>query len=206
MVDTQIAGRGIRDQQVLAAMREVPRERFVDAGSEEFAHEDSPLPIGAGQTISQPYIVALMTEAAELKAADRVLEVGAGSGYALAVMSRIVAKVYGIERHTCLVESAQMRLRELGYDNVELRMGDGTRGWPEAAPFDAIIVSAGGPEIPEALKAQLAPGGRLVIPVGEQPYRQTLHKLTRRGAAEYDTEDLGGVAFVPLIGDQGWAT
>jgi protein-L-isoaspartate(D-aspartate) O-methyltransferase len=204
MVGIQLVARGISDERVLAAMREVPREEFVDGGSEEFAYEDGPLPIPVGQTISQPYIVALMAEAGELRSTDRLLEVGAGSGYALAVMSRIVSRAYGIDRHATLVEGAQRRLRKLGYDNVEVRVGDGTRGWPEAAPFDAIIVSAGGPEVPEALKAQLALGGRLVMPVGNQPFRQTLRKLTRRGLEEYDSADLCDVAFVPLIGAQGW--
>src|SRR3979411_1291260 len=167
MVDVQIARRGVRDRDVLDAMRRVPREAFVESGFEEFAYEDAPLPIGEGQTISQPYIVALMIEAAELKPGDRVLEVGTGSGYAAAVVSQIAARVYAIERHAELVDAAKRRLEKLGYTNVELRVGDGTRGWPEAAPFDAILVAAGGPEVPAALKEQLALGGRLVIPVGE---------------------------------------
>jgi protein-L-isoaspartate(D-aspartate) O-methyltransferase len=205
MVDSQIAGRGVRDARVLQAMREVPRELFVEPGFEEFAYEDGPLPIDASQTISQPYIVALMIEAAELKPTDRVLEVGAGSGYAAAVMSRIAAKVYGIERHGTLVDAAKKRLEKLGYENVELRVGDGTRGWAEAAPVDAILVAASGPEVPQALKAQLAIGGRLIIPVGPHQFHQTLRKITRLGDTEYEEEDLGGVAFVPLIGEQGWA-
>jgi protein-L-isoaspartate(D-aspartate) O-methyltransferase len=205
MVKTQIAGRGVQDPSVLKAMREVPREVFVEPGLEEFAYEDGPLPIGASQTISQPYIVALMIEAAELKPTDRVLEVGVGSGYAVAVMSRIAAKVYGIERHATLLNAAKRRLEKLGYDNVELRVGDGTCGWPEAAPFDAILVAASGPEVPQPLKEQLAIGGRLVIPVGSQQFRQTLRKFTRLSKTQYEEEDLGGVAFVPLIGAQGWA-
>src|SRR5882724_7160045 len=168
MVTTQIARRGVRDPQVLEAMRSVPREIFVGPGFEEFAYEDGPLPIGQEQTISQPYIVALMIEAAELKPGDRVLEVGAGSGYAAAVMSRIAARVYAIERLETLVDAARRRLEKLGHGNIELRVGDGTRGWPEAAPFDAILVAASGPEVPSALKEQLAIGGRLVIPVGEE--------------------------------------
>ena len=164
MVDIQIAARGVRDRRVLEAMRRVPREAFVEPGFEEFAYEDGPLPIGEGQTISQPYIVALMIEAAEVKPGDRVLEVGAGSGYAAAVMSQIADSVYAIERHPSLGEAARERFRKLGYDNIELRIGDGTQGWPEAAPFDAILVAAGGPEVPQALKEQLAIGGRLVIP------------------------------------------
>jgi protein-L-isoaspartate(D-aspartate) O-methyltransferase len=205
MVGIQIAGRGVRDPSVLKAMREVPREVFVEPGLEELAYQDGPLPIAASQTISQPYIVALMIEAAELKPTDRVLEVGVGSGYAAAVMSRIAARVYGIERHATLLNAAKRRLEKLGYDNVELRVGDGTRGWPEAAPFEAILVSASGPEVPQPLKEQLAIGGRLVIPVGSQQFRQTLRKLTRLSKTQYEEEDLGGVAFVPLIGAQGWA-
>jgi protein-L-isoaspartate(D-aspartate) O-methyltransferase len=205
MVDIQIARRGVRDARVLEAMRLIPREEFVDPGFEEFAYDDGPLPIGANQTISQPYMVALMIEAAELKPTDRVLEVGVGSGYAAAVMSRIAARVYGIERHASLVEEAKRRLTRLWYDNVELRVGDGTRGWPDAAPFDAILVAASGPEVPQALKEQLAIGGRLIIPVGQQQFNQTLRKITRQTETGYDEEDLGGVTFVPLIGEQGWA-
>jgi protein-L-isoaspartate(D-aspartate) O-methyltransferase len=205
MVDVQIARRGVRDPHVLNAMRQVPREAFVEPGFEEFAYEDGPLPIGEGQTISQPYIVALMIEAAEVRSGDRVLEVGAGSGYAAAVMSRIADRVYAIERHPSLGEAAQERFRRLGYDNIELRVGDGTLGWPDAAPFDAILVAAGGPEVPQALKEQLAVGGRLVIPVGAEEGHQTLLTVTRTGQAEYEEEDLGGVMFVPLIGEQGWA-
>jgi protein-L-isoaspartate(D-aspartate) O-methyltransferase len=205
MVDVQIARRGVRDPYVLNAMRRVPREAFVEAGFEEFAYEDGPLPIGEGQTISQPYIVALMIEAAEVKPGDSVLEVGAGSGYAAAVMSQISNRVYAIERHASLVEAARQRLQQLGYDNVELRVGDGTKGWPEAAPFDAILVAAGGPEVPDALKQQLAPGGRLVIPVGDDLHDQRLAKITRRSGTQFEQEDLGAVRFVPLIGEQGWA-
>jgi protein-L-isoaspartate(D-aspartate) O-methyltransferase len=204
MVETQIARRGVRDPRVLEAMRSVPREAFVLPGSEEFAYEDQPLPIGEGQTISQPYVVALMIEAAGVSPGDRVLEVGAGSGYAAAVMSRIADRVYAIERHAALAEAAQQRLDRLGYGNVELRVGDGSRGWPEAAPFDAILVSASTPDVPDALKAQLAIGGRLVLPVGRRLFHQTLRKLTRTGVSDYEDEDLGSVAFVPLIGEQGW--
>jgi len=205
MVDVQIARRGVRDRHVLEAMRRVPREAFVEPGLEEFAYEDGPLPIAEGQTISQPYIVALMIESAEVKPGTSVLEVGAGSGYAAAVMSQIADRVYAIERHPSLGEAARQRFKTLGYDNIDLRIGDGTNGWPEAAPFDAILVAAGGPEVPQALKEQLAIGGRLVIPVGEQERRQTLLKVTRKAEADYEEEDLGVVAFVPLIGEQGWA-
>src|SRR4051812_12864140 len=204
MVEAQIARRGVRDADVLNAMRSVPREMFVAAGFEEFAYEDGALPIGERQTISQPYIVALMIEAAELKPGDRVLEVGAGSGYAAAVMGQIADRVYAIERYPSLGKSAQQRFKELGYDNIELRVGDGTRGWPEGAPFDAILVAAGGPEVPPALKEQLAIRGRLVIPVGEEERYQTLIKLTRKSESGFEEENLGAVAFVPLIGERGW--
>src|SRR5215216_3758394 len=205
MVDIQIAGRGVRDTDVLEALRRIPREAFVEPGFEEFAYEDGPLPIDEGQTISQPYIVALMIEAADVKPGDIVLEVGAGSGYAAAVMGQIADRVYAIERHPSLGEAARRRFRRLGYDNIDLRVGDGTKGWPEAGPFDAILVAAGGPEVPPALKEQLTIGGRLLIPVGEQERYQTLLKVTRKSEADYNEEDLGAVAFVPLIGEQGWA-
>jgi protein-L-isoaspartate(D-aspartate) O-methyltransferase len=205
MVRVQLAGRGIRDTALLLAMQEVPREAFVDEGFSASAYEDGPLPIGEGQTISQPYIVALMIEAAEISKNDRVLEVGAGSGYAAAVMSRIAREVYAIERHLPLVEEARGRFEALGYDNIHLRAGDGTRGWPESAPFDAILVSASGPEVPTALKEQLAIGGRLILPVGQRAWRQTLRKITRTRETDYQEQQLGEVAFVPLIGEQGWA-
>jgi protein-L-isoaspartate(D-aspartate) O-methyltransferase len=204
MVERQVAARGVNDRQVLEAMRAVPRERFVPEGLAEFAYDDSPLPIAAGQTISQPYIVGLMIQAAELRPTDAVLEVGAGSGYAAAVMSRIAARVYAIERHAELAGTAAARLADLGYDNVSVRAGDGTRGWPEAAPFDAILVAAGGPAIPQALKEQLEIGGRLVIPVGASPLDQRLVKVVRTSATHFEEEDLGGVVFVPLIGEHGW--
>lgn len=205
MVADQIAARGVRDHHVLEAMKTVPREAFVDPAYAEFACDDSPLPIGQGQTISQPYIVAVMIEAAEIHPGDRVLEVGAGCGYAAAVMSRIAANVYAIERHKYLGDAAREHLAHIGYDNVEVMVADGTMGWPDAAPFDAIIVSAGGPRAPEALKKQLKIGGRLVIPVGEDVHSQRLLRIVRRGEAEFDEHDLGAVRFVPLVGEQGWA-
>ncbi len=205
MVDKHIAARGVRDPRVLAAMREVPRELFVGPQLEEFAYTDSPLPIGEQQTISQPYIVAAMLEAAELTPADQVLEVGAGSGYAAAVMSRIAAHVHTIERHASLAREAQERFDRLGYTNIELHVGDGSKGWPAAAPFDAILVAAGAPAPPQALREQLAIGGRLVIPVGDEERSQRLRKIRRIAADRYEEEDLGGVMFVPLIGAQGWA-
>ncbi|MGX8012804.1 protein-L-isoaspartate(D-aspartate) O-methyltransferase [Mesorhizobium sp. ORM8.1] len=204
MVKVHIARRGIGNRDVLYAMREVPREAFVEPGFEEFAYEDGPLPIANGQTISQPYIVALMIELAEVKAGDQVLEVGTGSGYAAAVMSRIVDQVYTIERHPGLAKTAKQRFEKLGYENIEVRTGDGTKGWPQAAPFDAIVVAASGPGAPLSLQEQLDVGGVLVLPVGDDPDSQRLLKVTRTGATTYSEEDFGGVRFVPLIGEQGW--
>jgi len=204
MVQRQIERRGIHDSRVLAAMRKIDREAFLPEAMREFAYEDSALPIEEGQTISQPYIVARMVEAAGLQPADRVLEVGAGSGYAAAVMAELAARVYTIERHPALARLAETRLHALGYDNVDVRTGDGTLGWPEAAPFDAIIAAAGGPQVPEALKEQLAIGGRLVMPVGRIPNHQQLIRLTRVSDDRFDSETLDEVMFVPLIGAQGW--
>ena len=203
MVDRQIEGRGVRDPAVLAAMRSVPREHFLPPELEEFAYQDNPLPIERGQTISQPFIVALMTEALRLGPQDRVLEIGTGSGYAAAILARIAREVYTIERHAELAETATGRLAQLGFDNVVVRHGDGTLGWPEHAPYDAIVVTAGGPQVPEPLLAQLAPGGRLVIPVGEEKV-QELVRVTRRADGSFEREELGGVRFVPLIGAEGW--
>ena len=203
MVDVQIARRGVRDPNVLNAMRAVPRERFVGEAMTEFAYEDAALPIEERQTISQPYIVAAMIEAAEIGPGDRVLEVGAGSGYAAAVISQIAGKVWAIERHEALGSAARERMRALGYDNVDIRVGDGTLGLIDEAPFDAIIVAAGGPEVPQALKEQLEIGGHLVIPVGD-PGSQKLCKITRLSGDRYEEDDLGFVTFVPLIGKQGW--
>ena len=205
MVEEQLAPRGIRDPGVLAAMGRVPREGFVPESLQTRAYADSPLPIGQGQTISQPYIVALMLEAAALSRADRVLEVGAGSGYASAVASLLVARVDAIERHALLAAEAAARLAALGFANVQVHCADGSAGWPAAAPFDAILVAAGGPRVPQALKRQLAPGGRLVMPVGSAGFDQRLLKLTRIGEDAFREEDLGGVVFVPLIGAEGWA-
>ena len=204
MVETQIAHRGVIDMRVLGAMLDVPREAFVPEALRDHAYDDGPLPIEAGQTISQPYVVAVMIEAAGIDAGERVLEIGAGSGYAAAVISRIAAEVWTIERHGELAASAAARLLRLGYDNVAVRAGDGTQGWPEAAPFDAIIASAGGPAVPQALKEQLDIGGRLVMPVGDTPRAQSLIKVTRTSGVTFVEEDLGPVAFVPLIGAHGW--
>jgi protein-L-isoaspartate(D-aspartate) O-methyltransferase len=204
MVERQLRARGLKDERVLEAMRRVPREEFVPPALVEFVYEDSPLPIDEGQTISQPFIVALMTEAAEISAKDRVLEVGTGSGYAAAVLSLVASEVYTIERHASLALAAETRLRQLGYDNVHVRHGDGTLGWPEKAPFDAILVAAGGPEPPRPLVDQLAIGGRLVIPIGPSPRLQRLVRIRREDATNYSQEDLGPVQFVPLIGTEGW--
>jgi protein-L-isoaspartate(D-aspartate) O-methyltransferase len=203
MVERHLQARGIEDPLLLKAMGEVPRESFVPEHLQEFAYEDSALPIEAGQTISQPYIVARMLELAEIAPGDTVLEVGAGSGYAASVMSRMANKVFAIERHAELAKLAAARLKRLRYANAEIICADGTKGLPEEAPFQAIIVSAGGPQVPEALKRQLAIGGRLVIPVGTHGY-QTLMRVRRLGEDEFEEEDFGAVAFVPLIGAEGW--
>jgi len=196
--------RGIRDEAVLKAMEIVPREQFVGLDLAEFAYDDTPLPIDEGQTISQPYIVALMTEALQLGAGDSVLEVGTGSGYAAAILSRVAKKVYTIERHRSLAHQAQVRLRKLGYQNVKVLCGDGTLGWPEHAPYDAIVVTAGGPEAPRSLIEQLAIGGRMVIPAGPSLSEQKLLRLTRISEETVEIEELGAVRFVPLIGEEGW--
>ena len=204
MVESQIVAREIHDQAVLEAMRTVPREAFVRPELVECAYDDMPLPIGEGQTISQPYMVALMAEALQLSATDRVLEIGTGSGYAAAILGCIVKQVYTVERLETLYRLARRRLRKLGYNNVYVHLGNGTLGWPEHAPYDGIVVTAGGPAIPAALQEQLTVGGCLVMPVGSQPTHQTLMRVTRTSATTFDTEALGYVCFVPLIGTQGW--
>jgi protein-L-isoaspartate(D-aspartate) O-methyltransferase len=204
MVAHQIEERGVRSSAVARAMQEVPREEFMSEEMREFAYADSPLPIGEGQTISQPYIVAYMTEALDLERGERVLEVGTGSGYAAAVLSRIAGEVYTIERHPSLARSASATLERLGYRNVHVIEGDGTKGWPDAAPYDAIVVAAGGMDVPPALRSQLAVGGRLVIPVGPTPREQRLVRVIRVSEDEFEEEDLLPVRFVPLIGEQGW--
>jgi protein-L-isoaspartate(D-aspartate) O-methyltransferase len=204
MVARQIAGRGIRDPKVLAAMRAVPRELFVAPDHADFAYDDGPLPILEGQTISQPYVVALMIQELEIGGEDKVLEVGTGSGYAAAVISRIAAEVHTVERIESLVAFAQQNLKSLGYDNVHVHQGDGTLGWSEHGPYDAIIVAAGGPEVPTALLEQLAIGGRLIIPVGSEQRAQRLIKVIRKSEAEFERQTLSHVRFVPLIGEQGW--
>jgi len=204
MVERQIARRGIRDAHVLRAMRAVPREEFVHESLRLFAYDDAPLPIGEGQTISQPYIVALMIEAARLRPGEHALEIGTGSGYAAAVMGEIAEKVFTVERHAGLADAARQRLAKLGYANVEVRTGDGTLGLPDEAPFDAIIAAADGPDVPAAWKEQIAIGGRIVMPIGGRHGDQDLVRLVRRDAEQFDKKFLGEVRFVPLIGAQGW--
>jgi len=204
MIREHLLGRGIHDPAVLAAMREVPREAFVDGGMQELAYEDHPLPIAGGQTISQPYIVAYMIEALQLSGTEQVLEIGTGSGYAAAVLSRIVTTVHTVERLGDLAGSARQRLELLGYSNIIVHEGDGTLGWPEQAPYDAIVVTAGAPKVPKPLLDQLAIGGRLVIPVGSHADLQMLLRVCRTGEHDYHSEELCGVRFVPLIGAAGW--
>jgi protein-L-isoaspartate(D-aspartate) O-methyltransferase len=204
MVDNHLARRGIADTKVLEAFRTVPRESFVSPELLEFAYEDTPLPIGEEQTISQPYIVAVTVAALGLRGGERVLEVGTGSGYAAAILSRIAGEVYTVERIGSLATSARERFAQLGYGNVHTLEGDGSLGWPEHAPYDAIAVAAGGPRVPEALVSQLKIGGRLVIPVGPEESSQTLVRVTRESETEYREEPLTAVRFVPLVGEQGW--
>ncbi|MGB5627075.1 MAG: protein-L-isoaspartate(D-aspartate) O-methyltransferase, partial [Woeseiaceae bacterium] len=204
MVMDQIAARGVRDPDVLMAMGKVHREAFVPSEVRELAYGDTPLPIGAGQTISQPYIVAYMVEALSIRDSDKVLEIGAGSGYAAAVLAELASEVYTIERISELAENAAAHLREEGYDNVHVLNADGTRGWAKHAPFDAILVSAGAPVIPESLKDQLAFGGRMIIPIGADQRAQELVRITRCADGTFELEDLADVRFVPLIGEQGW--
>jgi protein-L-isoaspartate(D-aspartate) O-methyltransferase len=204
MVERHLKRRGITEPAILEAFLEVPREAFIAGNNVHLAYGDHPLPIEAGQTISQPYIVALMIQAAGIKPGDRVLEIGAGSGYAAAVISRIAGKVIAIERQHELVEIARERLRRLGYDNVEIVGGDGTKGWRDAAPYDAILAAASGSHVPRPLVEQLAPGGRIVMPVGDPGWVQQLIKVTKNDDGTLVQQDLGGVRFVPLIGEEGW--
>jgi len=204
MVDLQIAGRGVKDTLVLAAMHKVAREEFLPADLREFAYGDGALPIGCGQTISQPYIVAMMTEALELKGGERVLEIGTGSGYAAAVLAEIAGKVISIECVKELADRARATLTEMNYTNVTVMEGDGTKGYEPSAPYDGIVVTAGGPDVPQSLRNQLKIGGRLVIPVGTSQTMQTLIRVTRHGDEQFSEENLCSVRFVPLIGEEGW--
>ncbi|WP_375177851.1 protein-L-isoaspartate(D-aspartate) O-methyltransferase [Marinobacter mobilis] len=205
MVENQIVGRGISAPLVVSAMSRVPREKFVGSDLVDSAYDDGPLPIGHGQTISQPYIVALMAEALDLTGGDVALDIGTGSGYAAAVLASIAARVYSIERIPELAESAAQVLADEGYGNVVVRCGDGTLGWPEQAPFDGICVAAGAPVVPEALRQQLRVGGHLVIPVGSAHTIQSLRRITRLSETEFRTTTLCDVRFVPLLGEQGWS-
>jgi protein-L-isoaspartate(D-aspartate) O-methyltransferase len=204
MVERQLRRRGISEPDILDAFRAVPREQFVGGEVAHLAYGDHPLPIEAGQTISQPYIVALMIQAAAIRPGDKVLEVGTGSGYAAAVISRIAGQVIGLERKPVLVDVARRRLERLGFGNVEIIEADGTRGWPLEAPYDAILVAASGSHVPDSLIAQLAPGGRLVMPVGEPGWIQKLVRVTKDDGGLLRQSDLGEVRFVPLIGEEGW--
>ena len=205
MVREQIEARGLKDPALLTALREVPREQFVSPLQRAWAYGDYPLPIEAGQTISQPYIVALMIDAAGVREGDRVLEVGSGSGYAAAVISRIAAHVVGIERQAELVVIARERMARLGYGNVEIVEGDGSVGWSKGAPYDAILAAASGSHVPQPLIDQLALGGRLVMPVGGTGQVQHLVKATKQEDGTIQQSDLGAVRFVPLIGEEGWS-
>lgn len=204
MVEEQLLERGIKDERVLQAMRIVAREAFVSPEQRPFAYEDRTLPLELGQTISQPYIVALMAQAAQVSSGDRVLEVGAGSGYAAAILSELGAEVYAIERHPELTASARSRLKQAGYDRAQVLCGDGTHGLPAHAPFDAIIVSAAAPAIPSVLLDQLALEGRLIVPVGSYPGPQKLLRVVRESSLGFAEENLGQVHFVRLVGAHGW--
>ena len=203
MVERQIRARGIDDPALLDALREVPRHCFVEEKLRHLAYRDRPLPIGEGQTISQPYIVALMIDAADIRPDDRVLEVGAGSGYATAILARLAREVVAIERHEALANETRDRLVSLQIANVDLRCGDGSLGVPDRAPFDVIIVSASGPDVPPSLIDQLAPGGRLIMPVGSQQWSQSLILLVKDADGAIHREELCGVQFVPLVGAEG---
>jgi protein-L-isoaspartate(D-aspartate) O-methyltransferase len=204
MVEEQVVARGVKDQRVIAAMKKVPRHLFVEEALQGQAYSDRPLPIGEKQTISQPYMVALMTEALELTGRETVLELGSGSGYQTAILAECAAKVFSIERIRSLAIKARKLLLDLGYFNIEVKFSDGTYGWPEEGPFDAMIVTAGAPDIPQPLIDQLKLGGRLAIPVGDA-YVQELVRITKTEEG-VKREDLGGCRFVKLIGKHGWET
>jgi protein-L-isoaspartate(D-aspartate) O-methyltransferase len=201
MVREQLEARGIHDPRVLAAFRRVPRERFVPPDLAAQAYEDSALPIGHEQTISQPYMVALMTQSVGLQGGERVLEIGTGSGYQAAILSCLAATVFTVERHSALQEQARRACRELGYENIRFRLVEGVTGWPEEVSFPAIVVTAGALRVPPVLLDQLADGGRMVIPVGS-PEMQSLLVVTRRGE-EFEHQEITGCRFVPLVGEDG---
>ncbi|HOI95749.1 MAG TPA: protein-L-isoaspartate(D-aspartate) O-methyltransferase [Syntrophobacter fumaroxidans] len=202
MVETQLVSRGIHDRRVLEAMRKVPRHLFVDEALKEQAHSDHPLPIGDKQTISQPFIVALMTQSLELQGHEKILEIGTGSGYQAAVLAELAERVFSIERNPNLAYRANQTLQKLGYKNIIVRVADGTLGWPDEAPFDAILVTAGTPKIPQPLLDQLAEGGRLVVPVGDRLAQELV--LVESGLEGMEHTNLGGVRFVDLVGKWGW--
>jgi protein-L-isoaspartate(D-aspartate) O-methyltransferase len=202
MVKQQIEGRGIHDPAVLAAMRSVPRHRFVPEEAQAYAYSDKPLRIPSGQTISQPYIVALMTDLLNLSGDEKVLDVGTGSGYQAAVLAELADFVHSIERHPELAEQAEARLKTLGYENVRVHVGDGSEGYAPAAPYDCILVAAAAPEVPQPLLDQLAPDGRLVVPVGSR-FSQRLEVWDRKDEGYQKSSDIP-VVFVPLIGKEGW--
>jgi len=205
MVETQLRARGLRDERVLDAMASIPRERFLPPGARHMAYDDRAVPLGEGQTVSQPYMVAAMTEALEPGPDDRVLEIGTGSGYQTAVLATLVRAVYSVERFQALADDARARLASLGLDNVRIRVGDGTLGWSEEAPFDAVLVTAGAPSVPGTLLDQLSDeGGRMVVPVGDQGM-QTLLRVRRTGY-ELTRERLMECRFVPLVGAEGWSS
>lgn len=202
MVKHQIEARGVRDPRVLEAMRRVPRHVFIPEGMRDRAYDDSPLPIGEGQTISQPYMVAWMSELLEVGPEDRVLEIGTGSGYQAAILCELAGEVFSIEKHAGLARAAEERLRGLGCRNLTVRVGDGSAGWPEEAPFDAIVVTAGSPSVPQPLLEQLSEGGRMVIPIG--PSGMQMLTVIRRKGNEYQSSEEGTCVFVPLVGKFGW--
>jgi protein-L-isoaspartate(D-aspartate) O-methyltransferase len=204
MVERQIVARGVRESLVLEAMLRVPRHRFVEEALWAQAYGDHPLPIGEKQTISQPYMVALMTEALKLKGGEKILEIGTGSGYQAAILAQIVSRVYSVERIASLARRARRVLDEVGCRNVNIKLSDGTIGWEEQAPFDGIVVTAGSPRVPARYLEQLAVGGRLIIPVGGHG-SQVLKRIVRVGLEEFKEEDLLDCRFVPLIGKNGWS-
>jgi len=203
MVEDQVIARGVKDIRVIDAMLKVPRHKFVEEAFENKAYQDAPLPIGEKQTISQPYMVAVMSEALALKGPETILEVGTGSGYQAAILALLADRVFSLERIPSLARRARKVLDECGFSKINIRLADGTLGWQDMAPFDAILVTAGAPQVPQDYLDQLAVGGRLVIPVGDRN-SQVLKRITRSGEQEYQEEQLLGCRFVPLIGNHGW--